>query len=257
MKKPKTWVGNAGQDGVTTVASVVMMDKVIRKIRPKTVIFLAGGSDLVQSFSDRSREHGSPYDRAFINRMESANSKPKFRGRSRLYQEYRLFVRKRTAKTLILPQAAHKNWFPPKLNNPEDSLPPDSVVLSSLPAFSQNIRRIHSLALEMNIRIVFITQPMLYGQGQTWSTLEARQIEVHHKTYHISAATERRFQNTFNLALLSLCKSESMECFDMASYIPNDTTFFYDQGHFNDAGAALAANLIADYFLNDPPESSH
>jgi lysophospholipase L1-like esterase len=243
----KTWVGNAGQDGVTSESGVLMMDKVIRKLRPKTVLFLAGGSDLVLCFSDKRREHGNPYDQAFARRVTKAELPLSFKNRWRLYQEYRLLKQKSKTQVLTLPEANHKNWFPSPLVGSEDSLPPDSVVLVSLPNFLINIRKMHLLAKEMGIRIVFLTQPLLYTESPEWSLFEARKIEIDKKVYRISAATERRWQNRYNSSLLSLCDSERMACLDLAKQIPADTAYFYDQAHFNDAGNRLAASRIADY----------
>ncbi len=255
----RTWIGNAGQDGVTAKSAATMMDQVIRKLRPKTVLWLAGGSDLALCFSDSRREGGSPYDKAFDNRLRLAMQPKSAKETFSLYRECLLWKRRQAGKRTIGIQASHKNFFPPKLESPEDPLPPDSLLLASLPQFRDQVLRVHALALEMGVRIVFITQPLAYGTGPEWAAREARTVEFHRREYRISAATERRLQDRFNSALLSLCVADKMECLDLAAQIPPDTTSFYDQGHFNDAGADRAAEKIAQYLLSypSPPTPPH
>ena len=53
----------------------------------------------------------------------------------------------------------------------------------------------------------------------------------------------------FNEALLTICKIDSLECYDLASAIPKDTTAFYDDCHFNEGGARLVAQFLADRLL--------
>jgi hypothetical protein len=92
----------------------------------------------------------------------------------------------------------------------------------------------------------------LFGSDSTWAALESRTIDYHQRDYRISAATERRLIDRFNSVLMDLCAAHRIECFDLATRIPNDSLHFYDEGHFTEKGAALAAEQIARYLLSNP-----
>jgi lysophospholipase L1-like esterase len=49
----------------------------------------------------------------------------------------------------------------------------------------------------------------------------------------------------FNAELIELCARLEMECVDLASQLPSDTTVFYDDLHFNESGARAVAAAMA------------
>jgi hypothetical protein len=100
-------------------------------------------------------------------------------------------------------------------------------------------------ARELGVRAVFLTHPGAYGRDSLWKTREARTLRIGGRDYRISAATERSLLDRFNAALLEVCASARLECFDLAARIPPDSTYFYDEGHLTDAGAELAAAALA------------
>lgn len=56
----------------------------------------------------------------------------------------------------------------------------------------------------------------------------------------------------YNDAVLEVCKAEGLECIDL-SHLEEDTTVFYDDVHFNEAGARKVARILADYLQARPP----
>lgn len=249
---PPTWIGNAGQDGATTKSGVHFMETVIRKLRPDAIVFLAGASDLALTFSDERRERGSPYDRAFEIRMAREVDKHSVRERFRLYRAWKLRQRRLASYPDTLRQAAHQSRFPALLTAPEDSLPADSLLEPGLAVYRANLLRMRALAGELGVRILFLTQPALFGSDSIWAARESRTIEFRHREYRISAATERRLMDRYNAVLLDLCAAGRIECFDLAPQIPNDSAYFYDEGHFTEKGAALTAERISAYILAHP-----
>lgn len=249
---PRTWVGNAGQDGVTSLATGVFLDAVIRRLHPGTVLFMAGASDMSLAFSDDRRERGSPYDRALMNRIDRQLAKTSLKERSRLFREYNLWKRRRARDDMVLSEAQHRSRFPDPLESPEDSVSLDSLAREPLEAFRSNILRIGSLSRAMGIRALFMTQPYLYGTDSLWARREARILQYRDADYRISAATERRLLDRFNDGLLELCASQGLECFDLAPLVPTGSAYFYDESHFTEAGAALVAVKIADYLREHP-----
>jgi hypothetical protein len=252
-REPRTWVGNAGQDGITSAGQDMLMNALAPRLRPKGVILMVGENDLVLNFSDERRERGSPHDAALARRLSALDGggwRGFLRAHSRLYQlHYDRWLR-RQAETSTLDRCPHQAWFPPPLSAPEDALPGNLLV--SLPSFKLGLLSLRATAAKLGLRVVFVTQPLLYGSGPEWAGREGRKIEVGKKSYRISAATERKLLDVFNGTLLSFCASEKMECVDLASRVPNDSLYFYDQAHFTEAGAALAAGVLAEYFSAHP-----
>jgi lysophospholipase L1-like esterase len=57
----------------------------------------------------------------------------------------------------------------------------------------------------------------------------------------------------YNRTLLDFCRQSGLECYDLASHIPKDTSAFFDEVHFNEAGARLVAQNLKQYLLSRPP----
>jgi hypothetical protein len=57
----------------------------------------------------------------------------------------------------------------------------------------------------------------------------------------------------YNQRLLEVCRSRDIDCIDLASFVARDTTTFYDDCHFNEAGAEKVADIIASHILTLPP----
>lgn len=247
------WIGNAGQDGITSRSGVLMMDRVVRALRPDGVLVMLGANDMVLSFYDERRAHGSPWDAAFERRLERADWRGSPLRRSCLYREARAFLRRTRAGPPLRIPAPHRGRVPLPLAASEDPLPPRDSLLPSLPRFRENMLRMQALARELGVRAVFLTHPYRYGTGPAWASREGRDLEIGGRKYHISAATERRLLDVFNAELLSLCAASGLECFDLASGMDSevgegrDSPYFYDEGHFNDAGAERAASLLEGY----------
>ena len=54
-------------------------------------------------------------------------------------------------------------------------------------------------------------------------------------------------------ALLATCRRRRVDCVDLASQLPRDSSVFYDDAHFTEEGARRVADLVADHLLATPP----
>ena len=70
---------------------------------------------------------------------------------------------------------------------------------------------------------------------------------------YLSAADMAKAMDTFNQEMLSVCRQDGLECFDLAPLVPKDTSAFYDDVHLNEGGARIVAALLADYVASKPP----
>ena len=245
---PQVWVGNGGLDGHSTRAHLIFMDEVIEKIRPNRVIFLTGTNDLGLSLSEERFLHGSPFDQA---RFRSPMS----------FQDFLLF-KSRTLQLITLwkwiyfhdiptvHQAAHQNFVPKPLAEPEAPLP-DSLetFLPQLAEYESNLRSLISRARQMNVEPVFLTQPSLFEDNGYWKTIEAHLAWIPHLKRTLSAASYWKLLDRYNETLLKVCSEEQIRCLDLASEMPHDARYFYDSSHFTEEGAEFVADKVSEFLL--------
>jgi hypothetical protein len=72
------------------------------------------------------------------------------------------------------------------------------------------------------------------------------------KTYYTTGALARAMA-IYNGALLGACREKGVECVDAAALIPRDTSMFYDDVHFTEAGSAKLAAVLTSYFRSRVP----
>ena len=66
---------------------------------------------------------------------------------------------------------------------------------------------------------------------------------------YVSAPELGRAMAAYNQVLLAVCREDQLECYDMAAAIPKDTSAFSDESHYNDNGARLVADYLAERLL--------
>lgn len=57
---------------------------------------------------------------------------------------------------------------------------------------------------------------------------------------------------TFNAKTLEVCQKINIECLDLASILPKDTSVFADEVHFNENGANQVAETLKNYLESKP-----
>jgi lysophospholipase L1-like esterase len=235
---PKVWVGNAGVDGQTTRAHLLMMREILSKIKPKRVIFLIGINDLGLSIREDRKTLGIPADHPHSRRWWLYTHS---RLAQMLYDWY-LVATRRVPEV----ESTTKVNFPPLV----DAMHlPDNLnsLLPLLSEYRNNIRQLAQLSREYQIKPLFLTQPMLFDDTPPWRAVEGTFYWIARTKGKMSAATYWKLLNIYNHALLETCQSAQVDCFDLASAIPHNRVYFVDSVHFTEKGAALVAQKVADY----------
>ena len=57
----------------------------------------------------------------------------------------------------------------------------------------------------------------------------------------------------YNQATLEVCRSRQVECIDLEKMLPKDTSVFYDDIRWNEAGAEKISEILTQYFLQHSP----
>jgi hypothetical protein len=77
------------------------------------------------------------------------------------------------------------------------------------------------------------------------------QNEVGKEYYSVEALATA--MGLYNETLMKVCEERQVECLDLASLVPKDTTTFYDDAHFNERGARRVTETLASYLIRDHP----
>ena len=246
-KYENVWVGNGGLDGQTTRAHIIFMEEVISRLRPKAVALLVGANDLGLSLREDRRLRGNGFDAG----------KPiwyiRFFGRSRLFQILYLWKQALFDDVKVVNKSGDGDQTFKPLPRGAEQLPADlRTLLPTLNEYRQNIERIIQLGRSYNVRVVFLTQPLLYEDTEYWKGIEGNFYWINQTKGRLSAATYWKLLDIYNKTLLETCAKEKVECFDLASAIPHDRNYFYDNGHFKKRGATLVAEQVAAFLKQSP-----
>jgi len=118
----------------------------------------------------------------------------------------------------------------------------------NLVVFEKNIKEIISLAELKGIRLIFLTQPSLWKNGLTNSEKDLLWFgytQDKRKYYSIGALMKGLGQ--FNGRLKKICKEKNIECIELDTLLPKDTSVFYDDAHFNESGCRKIADILSEY----------
>lgn len=135
----------------------------------------------------------------------------------------------------------------------QSSLPclvePAQTTEVGLAHYARNVISLAGLCKEHGIKVLFTTQPCMFPSDPTPEQLR-NYWGCHTGTHAITPANFVNLLGTVNDKLLSTCKQHGYACVDMDSEVPKGLTCFYDQVHFNEAGAQRVADaLVAPVLL--------
>lgn len=138
-----------------------------------------------------------------------------------------------------------------------DSLPD---LMRPLADYRASLEAIVAEARKRNTEVVFMTQPALWKDKMTpaeerliWLGGTGRfQEEPGHAYYSIPALAKA--MDRYNAEGLAVCRAAGLACLDLASRIPRDTSMFYDDVHFTEAGAAAVGHSLAAHLRQAKPD---
>jgi lysophospholipase L1-like esterase len=120
-----------------------------------------------------------------------------------------------------------------------------------LSEYRRNVELLTRISREHGARPLFLTQPCLWSDALSaeeeallWMGGVGDYQARPGAAYYTSAALARGMR-IYNEALLATCAELGADCLDLAAALPRDTTVFYDDVHFNEAGARRVAELVA------------
>ena len=122
---------------------------------------------------------------------------------------------------------------------------------SALRQYRQNLRTAIHLARQQNVRLILVTQPVVWHEEISPQMIDLLwfghrgELENPNGRYAIPDLLWAITQ--FNQTLLDVCGRTQTECVDLAFVMNGHEPYFYDDVHFNEAGARAVADHLANY----------
>ncbi len=254
----QVWVGNVGRSGMSAKEHILHV-KYLPKDYPKidAVIILVGVNDLLRwlanpDFLEDFDNEGKLLDRAFVMHPHfSYRSLLTYQMVERAYYKIDLLVneppqgfQEGSGEHFI--DLRRKRHDSPKI----DTIPDLSLALT---VYKRNINKIIDLAQSKNVRIIFLTQPTMWRpdlnekeKGFLWLGSKGYVFDPNVTEYYSVRALSFMMKK-YNDTLLNVCRERGVECIDIASMLPQDTTIFYDDCHFNEDGSKKVTSIIGRY----------
>lgn len=127
----------------------------------------------------------------------------------------------------------------------QDEVPAE--LSKALERYERDILNIVKACRARGLGMTFITQPTIYSETMTDEAhrLLSQQTDDGRVFSHRAL---KEMMDAYNQRLLAVCARENIDCLDLASMLPKDTTVFYDDCHFNMTGCDLVSDAIAKHF---------
>lgn len=209
---PQVWLNNAGIDGTSLYAHQILLENHLLALKPDMILTLVGVNDFAKVY------HGDDDGDVF----SKTPSRQKIRGlmqKSELFSTLLNVYRMHQATQLGL----HHN--PNQPFNPKyalDSTENVQLHLAAQDRYSQKLKRYIDTCLAHRIEPVFITQPV----------------------FQMEQSPGFQFLRLYNETLHQVAAAHGLLCIDLATALPDDPLYYYDELHYTNPGAAAVAQII-------------
>lgn len=260
------WVANAGVDGHNTVDHLVLLQTLPFLKDMNLLIFSIGINDMHASLAFEGAPTQCHLEQSVRPLREYVLAGAYYR--YPLYKRLQLVrIAKKAAASLnqkLKPEGERikQAWFDLsslRSRRASAQIVPVPDLHVGLEEYRDRVLKLADACRALDIRCLFVTQPSLWRSDLT--PAEQRLLWLgpvrgwERPKGYASAADLGRALDAYNRVLLTTCRQSRLECYDLASVVPKDTSAFYDDCHFNEGGARIVANRLTDYLLSRPPFS--
>lgn len=244
-------VNNAGLNGHSTFGHITLLTEYIRDLKPDYVFFLAGINDVAVS------ENGA---NAFDNKISGNNLEGfviRLEERSRLLNLLHSFYRSYQARKLDLADNLQWNLADKKSKYLYSEKEKEEIFRkheAAQAAYAGRLKQLISLCRSVNATPVFITQPLLFGQG----TDPATGMDL--GSFPIYGMTGREYYQKldyYNETMRKTGAENGVAVIDLAAFLPHDSRYYTDDMHFSDAGAVKIAEILHNKIEFDSNKQLH
>ncbi len=250
------WVGNIGRSGLSTTGNLIELKYLLPQYRKiDLIIALVGFNDFQSALLNTFIQNNLKSDREKIEMVfvKHPSRIGRFYENSALWKIMQKFINYYSRRNKGIVEDTAGSWYigarnaRKRASQTSNNLPD---LTSSLTVFENNINEMIDLAKERSIRIIFLTQPYIWNKNLTPAEKDLLWFGFtdDKKNYYSVAALANGLKK-FNLRLAEVCKRRNVECIDLESIIPQDTSVFYDDVHFNEGGCLKVADVVTGYLV--------
>ncbi|MAE47158.1 MAG: hypothetical protein CMJ86_09735 [Planctomycetes bacterium] len=262
FKDTPTWVGNAGLSGHRALDHVTLLGKLLNELEDlDVVVVLAGVNDLAIAAEGRDLQDPMPLSTAQLQRVFHAQPR-----------DFSLWPPQETAISGWLQSMRAERWEVAALEDPAagsyqtrrmvraDHLPASASMPSldsALRSYEKHLTWICRAVTRRGIQPLLLTHPVLWGAQQEvldercwfgWSGAPPWKSP----TAYIPLARMAEGMHAFNRSTRAVAAQENVILVDL-DHLNSDPALFYDDCHFNEAGARAVAEALAETMLNSAP----
>jgi lysophospholipase L1-like esterase len=264
----EVWVGNVGRSGLDTRDHLALVRLAIGQYDINSVIVMAGVNDLqhrlVQgdAYDPYFTDDATSYWKKIVSRSfaivpieEQLGATNWLQGTAiwnmarRLYRVYEA----KTGVVRVQDNAGHQyvEYRAARQSSPViDQLPSLDTALDE---FERNIVAISTELHRRNIRLVLVTQPVLWKPVMSEQETRLLWGGMSADGRYYSASALAAGMDAYNRRLLDTCDRLGLECYDLAAHIPQTADVFYDDMHFTEAGSLQVTTELRAYLQSAGP----
>ncbi len=237
----KLWVNNAGLDGHSTFGHLVLLEDHIRKLHPKTVLFLVGANDVARgqaSVFDAENVRGSISGNGIRGMVKSLSAYSEVIALGlNFYRSFTAYQAGLLDQRMDFSKLGTREVLEVRQNQLVAAASPPDL----LAAYQGRLQRLVQLCREAGIEPMFITQPILWGRGIDEVTgVDLEKVKLGEG----NGTTALRIQETYNGVTRTVCKANNLRCLDIANEIPKSRNNFYDNVHYTVEGNRAVSQAV-------------
>jgi lysophospholipase L1-like esterase len=237
------WINNAGLDGNSTVAHIVLLEEIVCKLHPKVVLFLVGENDLAKgrflSEFDSENVKGPIIFRSVKGFLKSASAYSEVVALGvNLYRTLTAYRAGLILGNLDLTKARYLK-VPREV---EEQYVARCTAPDIIQSYQTRLERLVDISRQAGSEPVLITQPLLLGPAVddiTQVDLGAIKISETNNGEMWWEALE-----VFNDVTRKVGREKDVLVIDLARQMPKSSRYFWDPTHYTNQGAQVVASIV-------------
>ena len=251
------WVGNAGKRGMTTYEHIVQTSILLKQYPDiDLILILPGVNDLQRRFGSKNNYKPKKLNQDVY--LKAFDRTPDYNPNFPFYKKTELWRSLSKLRYLFIDAKSQLDSEGEILQKWRQNRKAAKMILNelldleqSLNDYEKNLLKIIDIANQHNVRLVFITQPVIWYKGMPkeledlcWFGGVGNYQNEKGKEYFSIEVLEKGMR-LYNARLRKICKEKNIFLVDLEDKLPKDTTVYYDDCHYNENGSRIVAELIS------------